>query len=59
MHVEYEIAPCTTHSVLHLQFGQLDRPRADVIVDESAEKLSNLEPKTVKESRSSLDSCYF
>ena len=30
----YEIAPCT---VLHLQFGQLDKPHANFMIDESAE----------------------
>ena len=35
MHVWYEIAPCG--SMPHLQFGQRDKPRADAMVDESAE----------------------
>ena len=40
----------------HLQFGQLDKPHADLMIDES---LSSLEPKTDKESRSSLGSRHF
>ena len=39
----------------HLQFGQLDKQRSDVMIDESAKKLSSLEPKAIKDS-SSLDS---
>ena len=39
--------------------GQLDKLRAHIMIDESAKKLSRLEPKTVKESCSSLNSHHF
>ena len=32
----------------HLQFGQLDKPCAYVVIDESANSSLGLEPKTVK-----------
>ena len=47
-------------TVPHLQFGQLDKPHADVMIDESPKSYqAYIEPKTVEESRSSLDSHHF
>ena len=40
----------------HLQFGQLDQPRADVMIDEAAK---SYQAKTVKESRSNLNGRHF
>ena len=39
-------------------FGQLEKPRADVM-SQVNKKLSSLQPKMVKESRSSLDSRHY
>ena len=39
-----EIAPCT---VLHLQFGQLAKPHADVMIDESAKSYQARQSKKV------------
>ena len=36
----------------HLQFGQLDKPRADIVMDESAKKA--IEPRTQDSQRKSL-----